>query len=178
VIHIHLPALRDRPGDLRLLANHFFEVFATRVGRTDLRGLSESAFRAVEADLWPGNIRALENAIERGVLLAAGPYLEPEDIVGLASARSQPPSAPRPPQLEQRPAVDLHHGDPTRRASNPAFPRVLPEVGVDMSSAVESYQNHLIRQALTRTGGNKNRAARLLGLNRTTLVEIVRRRGL
>jgi DNA-binding NtrC family response regulator len=185
VIHIQLPALRDRPTDLRLLANHFFDVFATRVGRTDLRGLSESAFRAVESDPWPGNIRALENAIERGVLLAAGPYLEPEDIIGLASAYAPPPPpappapvAHRLPQFEQRPVDFPPHLDSSRRASNPAFPRVLPEVGVDMSSAVESYQNHLIRQALTRTGGNKNRAAMLLGLNRTTLVEIVRRRGL
>jgi sigma-54 specific flagellar transcriptional regulator A len=65
-----------------------------------------------------------------------------------------------------------------RRASNPAFPRVLPDSGVDLFSAVESYQNNLIKQALLRTGGNKNRAAQLLGLNRTTLVEMIRRRGL
>jgi sigma-54 specific flagellar transcriptional regulator A len=65
-----------------------------------------------------------------------------------------------------------------RYASNPAFPRVLPDQGFDLFTAAESYQNHLIRQALGRTGGNKNRAAQLLGLNRTTLVEIIRRRGL
>jgi sigma-54 specific flagellar transcriptional regulator A len=65
-----------------------------------------------------------------------------------------------------------------RTASNPAFPRVLPDRGVDMFSAVENYQNNLIRQALVRTAGNKNRAAQLLGVNRTTLVEMIRRRGL
>lgn len=179
VIHIHLPALRDRPGDLRLLATHFFQVFAMRVGRHDLRGLSEGAFRAIEAEPWPGNIRALENAIERGVLLATGPYLEPEDIIGLDVVEVAPlaPSTRVSWPSESHPGADIH-ARAARHASNPAFPRVLPDLGVDMSSAVTSYQNHLIRQALTRTAGNKNRAARLLGLNRTTLVEIIRRRGL
>jgi DNA-binding NtrC family response regulator len=172
VIHVQLPALRERGSDVRLLATHFFDVFCSRVGRTDLRGLSESALRAIEAEPWPGNIRALENAIERGVLLAAGPWLEAEDVVGHRPVQIQHTTTP----LDATPVITF--ADAPRRASNPAFPRVLPDSGVDMSSAVESYQNHLIRQALTRTGGNKNQAARLLGLNRTTLVEIIRRRSL
>ena len=65
-----------------------------------------------------------------------------------------------------------------RRGSDPRFPRVLPDAGVDRFNAIDSYQNNLIRQALTRTAGNRNRAAQLLGLNRTTLVEMIRRRGL
>ncbi len=179
VIHIQLPALRERPGDIRLLAIHFFDAFAKRIGRLDLRGLSESALRAIEADPWPGNIRSLENAVERGVLLAAGPWVEPEDL-GLGATVALPADL-RPLRVAQaaepRPSLAMG-GAPVQRASNPAFPRVLPDAGVNLSSAVESYQNHLIRQALVRTGGNKNRAAQLLGLNRTTLVEIIRRRGL
>jgi DNA-binding NtrC family response regulator len=174
VIHVRLPALRERNGDLRLLADHFFRAFALRIGRGGLHGLSEAALRAVEVDPWPGNVRALENAIERGVLLAAGPYVEPEDL-GLGGAAARAPevhvsSAP------SRRSVGV--GGSPQRPSHPAFPRLLPEGGVNLSSAVESYQNHLIRQALARTGGNKNRAAQLLGLNRTTLVEMIRRRGL
>jgi len=58
------------------------------------------------------------------------------------------------------------------------FPRQLPEVGLELFTAVDAYQNDLIRQALARTAGNRNRAAQLLGLNRTTLVEMIRRRKL
>ncbi len=180
VIHLHLPALRERRSDIRLLANHFFRVFAARTGRTDLFGLSESALRAAETDAWTGNIRALENAIERGVLLAAGPYVEAEDLVASTMhVRAAP--APGAPTAAAAPAARTDAEVPSsvpRKASNPAFPRVLPDTGMNISSAVESYQNHLIRQALDRTAGNKNRAAQLLGLNRTTLVEIIRRRGL
>ncbi len=199
VIHIELPALRDRRGDVGVLAMHFFRRAVASCGRVDLDGFSESALRVMESHTWTGNVRALENAIERGVLLARGPLLEPEDVLGCALARrlevavpriidarrepSLPPAAPDPAPPVGGPArkpsvISMPAAAPERRGSNPAFPRVLPDQGVDMFSAVESYQNNLIRQALVRTGGNKNRAAQLLGLNRTTLVEMIRRRGL
>ncbi len=230
VIHLHLPPLRERRGDARLLAAHFFRNAVVASGRDDLRGLSDSALAAIEAHPWPGNIRALENAIERGVLLARGPWVEAEDVIGKNArraaaaveapvtirddARREPESsdliqsgayrkatpvvptvddsarsafaATPPPAItvEPRstmPAVTLPSnptGGPVARPSDPMFPRVLPNQGVDLFSAVESYQNNLIRQALLRTGGNKNRAAQLLGVNRTTLVEMIRRRGL
>ncbi len=219
VIHIGLPALRERRGDIRLLAQHFFKVSSERSGRTDLHGLSPTCLMAVEQHNWPGNIRALENAIERGVLLARGPFVEAEDVIKASAVRplsaipvrttrsmsavNVPPTpslieqtgvypktnippvglmsmpAPPPASVAVAPAIPSSVAPAyIRRASDPSFPRALPEAGVDLSSAVESYQNNLIRQALTRTGGNKNRAAQLLGLNRTTLVEIIRRRGI
>ncbi len=90
------------------------------------------------------------------------------------------PAAPMTPAAAVTPdaAAPQVAAGPVRRGSNPLFPRVLPEQGFDLFSAVESYQNNLIRQAMERTGGNKNKAAQLLGLNRTTLVEMIRRRGL
>jgi sigma-54 dependent transcriptional regulator, flagellar regulatory protein len=228
VIHLHLPPLRERRGDARLLASHFFRSAAAASGRDDLRGLSDAALAAIEAHPWPGNIRALENAVERGVLLARGPWVEAEDIIGRGhvrraiveapatsmttsvdarrepevsdsgavrkaipfvppvddSARSAfaaiPPPTTIPEPRAAVPTVNLPTGPsgPQARPSDPMFPRVLPDRGVDLFSAVESYQNNLIRQALVRTGGNKNRAAQLLGVNRTTLVEMIRRRGL
>ncbi len=243
VIHLKLPALRERGTDVRVLAKHFYRNFATACGRDDLRGFSAAALAAIEAHPWPGNVRALENAIERSVLLARGPFVEPEDILGagagisITMAAVVPPSSgavssraptspaivaafaaprvdprrepsrapfvdprreaestalPPPPKLARfesspryeaigRMAVPTAAAiapTPERHGSNPAFPRVLPDQGFDLFSAVESYQNNLIRQALTRTGGNKNKAAQLLGLNRTTLVEMIRRRGL
>jgi len=261
VIHVELPALRDRKGDISLLARHFCRVFSDRAGRADLRGLSETALQAIEAYPWPGNIRALENAIERGVLLARGPFVEADDVFGrLARAlqreapptpapvedkvvtvqrelRALLPTTPHHPQNEAPPAVVITAaaapppstpktqffsavnvptsaiattaeaapaepaaepatatakapsvappmnventpGGAMRRGSDPRFPRVLPDSGVDLFNAIDSYQNNLIRQALSRTAGNRNRAAQLLGLNRTTLVEMIRRRGL
>jgi DNA-binding NtrC family response regulator len=234
VINIHLPALRDRRGDIRHLAAHFFTRAVESCMRTDLRGFSESALAAIEAHPWKGNVRALENAIERGVLLARGPFVEVEDVLGRAAApaifstpsspafvapvavsasrapavdpRREPESAPKSTGIRERfevpralpapslssmtnstPALQppamaavlpLEGAGPVRHGSNPNFPRVLPTSGMDLFSAVEQYQNNLIRQALARTGGNKNRAAQLLGLNRTTLVEMIRRRGL
>ena len=236
VIQLALPALRERGTDVRVLAMHFYRGFVTTSGRSDLRGFSEEALAAIEASPWPGNVRALENAVERGVLLARGPFVEAEDILGpnVTPARegnarvavhdprrepepavtSQTPTALRPykppsiaemasprspshslssladaanqiaKRVSSEPALraavlPLAMPAPSNRyASNPAFPRVLPDQGFDLFTAAESYQNHLIQQALGRTGGNKNRAAQLLGLNRTTLVEIIRRRGL
>jgi DNA-binding NtrC family response regulator len=209
VIHLHLPALRERGADVQLLALHFFRTFAERSGRDDLRGLSIGALSAIASYPWPGNVRALENALERGVLLAQGPYVEAEDILGargvvevrragIRDARREDEqdvpatSTPSPvesgnflkappPQaqvIEMPCHMEAMPDSPVRTTSNPNFPRVLPDRGVDMFSAVENYQNNLIRQALVRTAGNKNRAAQLLGVNRTTLVEMIRRRGL
>ena len=233
VIQLALPALRERGTDVRVLAMHFYRGFVTTSGRSDLRGFSEEALAAIEASPWPGNVRALENAIERGVLLARGPFVEAEDVLGPSAGgaaehtrapvhdpRREPDgpmnASPSPirrdaavtadsPALQSpsRSLADLADAanqvakrissEPALRAavlpiampapsnryaSNPLFPRVLPDQGFDLFNAAESYQNHLIRQALGRTGGNKNRAAQLLGLNRTTLVEIIRRRGL
>ncbi len=228
VIQLTLPALRDRGTDVRVLAMHFYRGFVATSGRTALRGFSSGALRAIETHSWPGNVRALENAIERGVLLARGPFIEADDIleagatsavemkvaasstdsrrepelvqkveirgagartpsvemrsVAEATALPPPPKAARfdsivRPQFVSMPAV-VPFGTPERRGSNPAFPRVLPDQGFDLFTAAEQYQNNLIRQALARTGGNKNKAAQLLGMNRTTLVEIIRRRGL
>src|SRR5206468_945277 len=156
---------------------------------------------------WPGNVRALENAIERSVLLARGPFVEADDIFGTGAgisitmaavstpavsvrldsrsdARREPArmpavdsrreldstALPPPPKSAHfdssprheavvRPVVLTLADTPERRGSNPLFPRVLPDQGFDLFSAVESYQNNLIRQAIARTGGNKNKAA-------------------
>jgi sigma-54 specific flagellar transcriptional regulator A len=199
VIHIVMPALRERGDDLRILAEHFYRGFVATCGRADLRGISSAALAAISAHAWPGNVRALENAIERGVLLATGPYLEPEDIFGPGEATEMlAPSMfgePQTPVLEElsfaverNPFLDTPIPPSAAPLSEPlsleaspdsaGFPWALPEEGVDLYSCVESYQNNLIAQALRRTGGNKNKAAQLLGLNRTTLVEMIRRRGL
>ena len=103
----------------------------------------------LEQYAWPGNVRELENTIERVVLLARSDEILPRDLPARVCGL---PS-------EQRPGGSR-----------------LPDAGIDLRNAVESFENGLIRQALERTKWNKNQAARLLGLNRTTLVEMLKRK--
>ena len=150
VIHLHLPPLRERVGDIPHLAEHFRKMHAARSGRVDILGFEPETMELLKSSDWPGNIRALENAIERAVLLARGPHILPTDLP-----------------------------DRVRRAGAPTdVVTELPTDGIDLRAVVDSYETNLIKQALTRTNGNKNRAAQLLGLNRTTLVDMVRRKGL
>lgn len=149
VIHVSVPPLRDRMGDVPVLSEHFLELARQRTSRLNIHSISDAAMQLLEQYSWPGNVRELENTIERAVLLARGDQILPRDlparVCGLPS--------------EQRPNASR-----------------LPDAGIDLRNAVESFENSLIRQALERTKWNKNQAARLLGLNRTTLVEMLKRK--
>jgi sigma-54 specific flagellar transcriptional regulator A len=151
VIHVNLPPLRERAEDIEPLAEHFFRLCAGRCGRDDLTGLAPDALAAIKAHDWPGNIRALENAVEHAVLLAVGPEVTAADL----------PSRVR--------GVE-------GREDGRNLLKELPQAGIDLRATVEEYESRLIKQALDRTGWNKNRAAQLLGLNRTTLVEMIKRK--
>ena len=148
VIHLTVPALRERPEDVPLLVQHFLKKAKERVGRTTIDGVSRAAAQILADYQWPGNVRELENTVERAVLLCQGPLIEPKDL----------------PQRLCGLGVE-------KRMS----PR-LPDLGLDLRNAVESFENQLIRQALERTKWNKKQAASLLGLNRTTLVEMLKRK--
>jgi DNA-binding NtrC family response regulator len=78
-VEIHLPALRERREDVPLLANHFLRRSAAQY-RKPLEGFSPDAMKAMLAYPWPGNVRELEHAVERAVLLAAGPQVDAEDL--------------------------------------------------------------------------------------------------
>jgi sigma-54 specific flagellar transcriptional regulator A len=154
VIHFHVPALRERRSDVPALAKHFFRRFAAELGREDLDGFSDEALETMRRYDWPGNVRELENSIERAILLAAGPRIEASDL----------------------PAVVRTGGGAARVPDG--VPLELPREGIDLRAALEHIESCLVRQALARTSGNKNQAAQLLGLNRTTLVEMVKRKQL
>jgi len=150
VIPVKLPALRERRADIPLLAQHFLDRFAKESqpprGRVTLAQEAQQALMAYE---WPGNVRQLENVIERAFALSPG--------------RSQIVSADLPPELQQIPvSIDPH-----------AY--VLPDEGVDLEQAVSTYEHALIKRALDRTDGNKSQAADLLKLKRTTLIEKLKR---
>ena len=149
VIPVRLPALRERREDIPLLAQHFLDRFA-REGDPPRSGLSfsQEALRRLMACDWPGNVRQLENAVERALTFSAG--------------RAQIDVAALPLDVQ---APD-HAGAPVP---------VLPDTGFDLESYIGGLERELITQSLERTGGNRRQAASLLGLKRTTLVEKLKR---
>jgi DNA-binding NtrC family response regulator len=152
VIPVHLPPLRDRRDDIPLLVQHFLEKFRPE-GRSALT-VSQDAMRRLMSHHWPGNVRQLENAVERAVAFSAG--------------RGQVEVADLPPELSgAAPAVP---GDVSLVGGI-----ALPDEGIDLDAYIASVERQLIERSLERTGGNKGQAARLLHLKRTTLVEKLKR---
>src|SRR5436190_7351703 len=154
VIPIMMPPLRDRKEDIPLLAQHFLERFqalAAQDAKSDAPRaapgltISQEAMRRLMSYQWPGNVRQLENAIERAVAFGGG--------------RSQIELPDLPPELLQ---VDTA---PVTSVVS------LPEEGLDLERLITGIERDLIERSLARTGGNKGHAARLLNLKRTTLVE-------
>jgi DNA-binding NtrC family response regulator len=150
VIPVHLPPLRDRREDIPLLVQHFLDRFCREMKPPrPAMTVSQQAMRQLMAYGWPGNVRQLENALERGVALGVG--------------RTQIELSDLPPDVQEP-------GDMAAPG-----PLMLPEGGIDCAEYVASIERELIRQSLERTGGNKVRAAQLLHLKRTTLVEKLKR---
>jgi DNA-binding NtrC family response regulator len=151
VIPIEVPPLRRRREDIPLLVAHFLERMNVDKARK-VDGISDAALARLVEHEWPGNVRELENLIERMVVLRGEGTLDLEDL---------------PPALRggAAPVASL------------AAPALGPD-GVDFNAVVDHLETSLIVQALERTGGNKNRAAQLLGLNRTTLIEKIKKKGL
>ncbi|MEB2345163.1 MAG: sigma-54 dependent transcriptional regulator [Deltaproteobacteria bacterium] len=140
VVPIVLPPLRERREDIRLLAETFLARVRADAGRGPAR-IAPAALAALERHAWPGNVRELENAIERAVALADGEALGFADL----------------PQEIQQAA----RGDVLREEVRAGR--------LDLPAAVARFETELIREALTRTGGNQTRAAELLGLTRRVL---------
>ena len=147
VIPIQLPPLRDRRDDIPVLAKHFLDKLAAG----QQMQISQGAMRALMAYSWPGNVRQLENAIERAVTLSGG--RTEIDIPDLPMEIQDLPQAMSTPFVE------------------------FPDEGLDMPAYLLSIERDLIRRSLERTGGNRNKAAELLRIKRTTLVEKLKRLG-
>lgn len=149
VIPVELPPLRRRAEDIPLLAARFLSHEAQRSGSPAPAALSQAAIRRMAAYRWPGNVRELENVLARAIAFGGGkPEIDVDDL---------------PPELTSIPK-------PALSASI-----TLPEDGVDLNLVVAEVERELIQRSLERTGGNKEQAARLLRLKRTTLVEKLKR---
>ncbi len=163
VIHVRLPALRERRDDIPLLAEHFLRTAAERDGRTDGVSFSAGALARLVAFDWPGNVRELENVVERAVILSADAVVSEECVMGPNASRAPDRSVP---------PVD-------RKLSAVPKPSLAPDSegpSIDLRAKVDAYENSLIAKALARHGNNKTKAAQSLGLHRTTLVEMLKRK--
>lgn len=150
VIPIRIPALRERKSDIPLLLQHFIQTF-NRTRNRSLAGISSDALNLLCNYPWPGNIRELENLVERLAILKGSGVIDVMDL----------------PEKYRRAQVE---SDPSKLD--------IPDNGLDFNTAVDNYENALIMRALEKTGWNRNQAALLLKLNRTTLVEKIKKKGL
>ena len=134
VIPIQLPPLRERREDIPLLIAHFLQKFTKELGK-DVRGVTPEAMGVLERYHWPGNIRELENVMERAIVLGGG------DMVGVESL---PESVRR-----ERPVKGLENVD-------------IPEDGLDLEATLDAIEGRYLQRALDRTGGVQTKAAELL----------------
>jgi len=170
VCPVDVPALRSRPGDVAPLFQHFWS------GIGEKRPVEPAAMRRLEQHDWPGNVRELENLAERLSVVSEGPviriadlppHLRPADSHDGARPASEPPPLVRPP--EPRPTFHV-----VERTAEPA--EIDPGRPVDLPGMLRRLEDAYIDAALARSGGNRKAAADMLGLQRTTLVEKLRRR--
>ncbi len=148
VIPLHLPPMRERKSDIPLLAKHFHKQFNQK-NNLAIEGFTEDALDLLHAYAWPGNIRELKNLVERLVVLKQAGWLHPADL---------------PTKIRG-----------TQKVIVPPPAKELSEDGIPLASAVTEFEKALILQSLEKAKWVKNRAAKLLHLNRTTLVEKIKR---
>lgn len=150
VIPIEIPPLRERRSDIPLLVHYFLKGTAESKNKK-IKGISKDAIKALINYDWPGNVRELENIIERMVILADGDQLTVQDL---------------PEKIFQEHSTDKS-GQP-----------IIPDDGFSLNNAINEYERLLIIRALEKADWVKNRAAKLLNMNRTTLVEKIKKQGI
>tara|TARA_Y100001960_G_scaffold199795_1_gene209051 strand:+ start:802 stop:1845 length:1044 start_codon:yes stop_codon:yes gene_type:complete len=163
IIPINLPPLRERKTDIPLLANHFLKQFN---GATKSKTISNEAMNFLVNYSWPGNIRELANFVERMVVLSIGSTIMPRDLPDKVLGDVQ--------KEKCQPLEEKEEGNPAlmlQQSLKQSFHVGIPEEGINLKKTVEDFEKELLLEALEKTGWVKNKAANLLGLNRTTLVE-------
>jgi DNA-binding NtrC family response regulator len=173
VVPIHLPALRERRQDIPLLVDHFIARFNDRL-KKQITGADPAAVQRLVVHNWPGNIRELENVIERTILFCEGPQILLADLPAELGGVTFRPSQPELPTVE---AVVPAAASPPSSAT----PLVGEEVG-SLKEAVrvetERVERELIQRALDETGGNVTQAARKLQISRKSLQTKMKELGL
>ncbi|MEM8737700.1 MAG: sigma-54 dependent transcriptional regulator [Planctomycetota bacterium] len=160
VVNIAVPPLRDRPGDIGVLTDHFLEKYNAEAGKN--RTLSGAALEALQAYDWPGNVRELENAVERAVVLSRGPMIELDDLpetVSSSTGRSMPATG----------GGAGASGIPSIEGGWTPTP---------LAEALREPERRIVRAALEANGWNRQETARQLVINRTTLYKKIKQFGL
>lgn len=162
VIPIHMPPLRERIEDIPLLLEHFIHHFCKKRKRRPFKFSSE-AMQCLIRNNWKGNVRELENLVERLSILTNSDIITPADLpekfIGEQST-----------QLAKNPQILFS------RNSMPS--NGLPETGFNMNEIIADIEKNLINEALLKSNGVKSKAALLLGLKRTTLIEKMKKMGM
>jgi transcriptional regulator with GAF, ATPase, and Fis domain len=153
VISIALPPLRERREDILPLAQHFIRKYAAENNRDITDHIGAEVLSALEAYNWPGNVRELENVMERAVIIARGKTIEREDL---------------------REEVLNPQRTPAQVGGQKVATQIDLSRGISFYDEVNRFQIELIRRALEITGGHQSRAAKLLGMNTTTLNSKIR----
>ncbi|OJW05508.1 MAG: transcriptional regulator [Planctomycetales bacterium 71-10] len=177
VFPLTTPPLRDRREDLLELAMHFLDVYAARTGKV-LTYIEPEAVEALMAHDWPGNIRELENAIERAVVLADGPSLTAADLpaeVRQPLRRRYRPRASAPPP-RSLPAPRRPELMPPARPATPTAPATAE--AEEWGAEFASYERQRLVEAMEEAEGNKSVAARILGMPRSTFFSKLKKHGL
>ena len=163
IIPINLPPLRERKADIPLLVNHFLKQLN---GTAESKTISEEAMHFLVNYSWPGNIRELANFVERMLVLSIGSTITPRDLPEKILGDA--------PKEKWQPLNKEEEGNPAQmlqQSLKQSFHVGIPEDGINLKKTVEEFEKELLLEALEKTGWVKNKAANLLGLNRTTLVE-------
>ncbi len=159
VIRIHLPPLRERREDIDILIDYFFRKYTEKYEKSDkVIGIAEETKFILKNYSWPGNVRELENCIERLIVLKGEGIILPSDLPSKFY------------EFEEGELIE------EREFMNNLFK--LSDDGIDLKSLIENIETSMIIQALEKTGGVKDKAAKLLGIKRTTLIEKMKRKNL
>lgn len=153
VIPIKIPSLCERREDIPLLISYFLERFVSADGRNTIE-FDDEALEMLMGYDWPGNVRELENLMERLVILRGGSVIKPNDL-----------------------PIKILQNNPTYVKKYDSIIELTSE-GLDLKKTLCDIEDSLISQALEMTGGNKNQASKLLTMNRTTLIEKMKKKGL
>ena len=171
VFPLEAPALRDRPGDVPALVEHFVRRFNVEEGKRVV-GASAETLHILEAFDWPGNVRQLENAVYRAIVLADSPYLQPFDFPAISGV--QPP-------VEAAPAAKAGRPIPSAAELMADLPKDAPVRILDARGhlrTLEDIERDLIQLAIEIYAGHMSEVARRLGIGRSTLYRKVRDQGL
>jgi len=196
VLPVQIPPLRERSEDVPALLDHFVEAANRSQPHAEPCFLTDELVSFLCRFNWPGNVRQLQNLMERLVVMKSGGAITiadlPREIPEMVISAGNDPIVVSAMGIQSAPkafAPAYGHSQPTHSVGTLPRPGQakshvpvnfgdLPTDGIDLIRFIEDLENDLIRQALERTNNNKNQAAKLLGLNRTTLVERIKKRRL